>query len=161
MSVPRALASFDPPRSPRCILCARRRAYAGSVDVNWVLLYYSSIFQFYQEIWRKKLFFGSYVKILCKLYYVNSVDWPAVLPAENKIWGPGSVPKPHICPPPCPGGESRPPAAKRRGPLNFCRFSQNFISASGGGRGVVPPGSRPEIPPPGRTAAGCRPGRSR
>ena len=35
------------------------------VNVNLVFLKYSAIFQFYQGICLKKLFFGSYDEILC------------------------------------------------------------------------------------------------
>ena len=60
--------------SPRCILCGDAEAYATLVNVNSVLLYYKAIYQFYQGIYRKNIFFGSYAKILCKLYYVNYVN---------------------------------------------------------------------------------------
>ena len=42
-----------------------------SVNVNLAFIYNSAIFQFYQGICRKIMFFGIYVKKLCKHNYVN------------------------------------------------------------------------------------------
>ena len=75
--------------------------YGSLVDVNQVPFKYRAIYQNYQGINRKKLFFGTYAKILCKRHYVNHRNGKRtrrrLSSHKDKIWGLACKHRPHIC----------------------------------------------------------------
>ena len=137
------------------------------VNVNLVLIKYSSIFHIYQGIYRKNKFFVIYHKILCKHIYVNLINSvynaPFFAPLQSHIWGNVGAHRSisavsllcHRA-----KAEIRKDRRKSGGLPKICRISQGAISSSpsAGGPCDRPPAARTALRRPACTPAGSRRG---